>query len=248
VSIVDHLRNWLSSEENRAGAAAAGLAAAGGVWGVLQRVFGSLMTVFMYLFLVPLYAWFLLFELERITSFVRSCIPRNSRDQWTRVGSQMGEMLGSFFRGRMLVCLLKGIVLSITLASCGIPYWLLVGMLGGFLSLIPIVGPGIAYGLAFLLALLEFDPVGAFWRGALVITVGEVVEGYILVPKILGNSLGLHPVVVLASLMVFGAALGMFGLLIALPLMSAIVILVRELVLPAVREFAEEGSRPKKVP
>ena len=247
VSLVGRLREWVASDEGRAGAgaaAAAGLKAAGGVWGVLQRVFGSLITLFLYVFLVPLYAWFLLFELERITSFVRAYIPRGSRAQWGRIGSQMGEMLGNFFRGRLLVCLLKGVLLSLTMAACGIPYWLLVGMLGGFLSLIPFVGPAIAYGLAFLLALLEHEPVKALGLTAIVFAVGELIEGYVLVPKILGDSLGLHPVVVIASLMVFGVALGMFGLLIALPLMSAIVILVRELVLPALRDFAEDRDLP----
>lgn len=250
VALVERLREWVASDAGRAGAgaaAAAGLKAAGGVWGLLQHLFGSLITLFMYLFLVPLYAWFLLFELERITSFVRTYIPRRQRDQWGRIGSQMGEMLGSFFRGRLLVCLLKGALLSVTMAACGIPYWLLVGMLGGFLSLIPFVGPAIAYGLAFLLALLEHEAIGALGRTAIVFTVGELIEGYVLVPKILGDSLGLHPVVVIASLMVFGAALGMFGLLIALPLMSAIVILVRELVLPALRDFAEDRDRPGRL-
>lgn len=244
----ERVQSWFADDENRAGLTQAGVRAFGGVWGVLGRVFGSLLALATFAFLVPLYTWFLLFELERITSFVRSYIPRDQRARWSRIGDEMATMLGSFFRGRLLVCFLKGALLSVVLAVCGVPYALLVGMLAGFLSLIPFVGPAFGYALAFVLALLEFDPLGALWRAALVFAVGELVEGYVLMPKVLGDQLGLHPVVVLASLMIFGSALGMFGLLLALPITAAIVILARELVLPALRQFAEGRNAPKPAP
>jgi predicted PurR-regulated permease PerM len=241
--LVAGLREWLASEEGRAGAAEAGLRAAGGVWHVLERLFGSLVAGLTWLTLVPLYAWFLLFELERIAGFVRRHIPSRHRPQAERIGGAMTEMLASFFRGRLVVCLLKGVVLTLVMFFLGVPYALLLGMASGFLALVPFVGPAIGYGLAFLLSLLEHAALDASWRIAVVFSVGEVVEGYVLVPKILGESLGLHPVVVIASLTIFGSVLGMFGLLIALPLTAAIVILVRELVLPALRDFAAE-KRP----
>jgi predicted PurR-regulated permease PerM len=246
--IYDRVQAWLANEENRAGLTEAGVRAVGGVWGVIGKVFGSLLAVVTYLFLVPLYTWFLLFELERVTAFVRAHLPRDQRARWSRIGDEMATMLGSFFRGRLLVCFLKGALLSITLAACGVPYALLVGMLSGFLSLVPFVGPAFGYAFAFVLALLEFDPLGAVWRTAVVFTVGEMVEGYVLMPKILGDQLGLHPVVVLASMMIFGSAFGMFGLLLALPLTAALVILARELVLPALRQFAEGKNTPKPAP
>ena len=202
----------------------------------------SLVTVMSLVFLVPLYTWFLLFELERISSFVVGYIPRDQRTLWSRIGGQMAGMLGAFFRGRMLVCLLKGLLLTATMAALGIPYSLLVGMLGGFLSLIPVVGPGVGYLLAFLLALLVHDPLGASWRCAIVFAVGELGEGYVLMPKVLGEQLGLPPVVVLASLMIFGSALGMFGLLLALPLTAGSVILAKELLLPALKQWAEDRN------
>jgi len=235
---IERARQWITSDTG----AQAGIGAAGLVWGAVQGFFGSILAVLTFAFLVPLYTWFLLFELERVSSVVSSYIPRAYREQWTRIGAAMAEMLGSFFRGRLLVCLLKGVALSIVLVVLGIPYALLIGMLGGFLSLIPIIGPGIGYALALAVGLLTFDPVGALWRTGVVFAIGELLEGYLLIPKIIGDSLGLHPVVVLASLMIFGSALGMFGLLLALPLTAAIVILVRELVLPALKDVAEGRS------
>jgi predicted PurR-regulated permease PerM len=243
--VFERAKAWITSESGRADAAEAGIRAAGGAWVVVERIFGSLIVVLTLVFLVPLYTWFLLFELERISSFVARYIPRSQRQQWTRIGEQMAEMLGAFFRGRLIVCFLKGALLSLTMLAVGVPYSLLVGMLSGFLSLIPVVGPGVGYVLTFLLAMLSHDPAGAAWRTGVVFVLGEVGEGYVLMPKVLGDRLGLHPVVVLASLMICGSALGMFGLLLALPLTAAIVILTRELVLPALKAFADgSGAKP----
>ncbi|MCY3003814.1 MAG: AI-2E family transporter [Planctomycetota bacterium] len=239
--LFDRAKEWAFSKEG-SDAAQASLQAAGGVWHTLEVAFGSLVTVLSLVFLVPLYTWFLLFELERISSFVVGYIPRDQRTLWSRIGGQMAGMLGAFFRGRLLVCLLKGLLLTVTMAALGVPYSLLVGMLGGFLSLIPVVGPGVGYLLAFLLALLVHDPLGASWRCAVVFAVGELGEGYVLMPKVLGEQLGLPPVVVLASLMIFGSALGMFGLLLALPLTAASVILAKELLLPALKQWAEDRN------
>lgn len=238
------LQGWFAEEDRLASAGQAGLKAAGGAWAVVRRLFGSLLSLGLYLMLVPIYTWFLLFELDRISTFVRTYLPRRERQRFSRIGSQITEMLGNFFRGRMLVCLLKGLILAVAMWMLGIPYAFLLGVLSGFLSLIPFVGPTIGYGVAFLLALINHSLVDAAWRMALVYTVGELLEGYVLLPRVVGDSLGLHPVVVVASLMVFGAALGMFGMLLALPITAAAVILVRELVLPALKDFAEERSLP----
>ncbi len=243
--LFNYVRTWFSEEGRLEQAGEAGLRAAGGIWAVLRNLFGSILTFAGYLVLVPIYTWFLLFELERISDFVRKYIPRGDRERFANIGNQITEMLGSFFRGRMLVCLLKGLVLAVVLSLAGFPYALLVGMVSGFLSLVPFVGPAVGYGLAFLLGLLELSLVDALWRIAIVYTVGEVIEGYVLLPRVLGDSMGLHPIVVIVSLMVFGAALGMFGMLLALPLTSAVVILANELVLPVLREMAENDGAPR---
>ncbi len=240
-SFLARARDWITSSEG----ALAGLGAAEGAWRFAQGFFGSLLAALGFLLLVPLYTWFLLFELERISSFVGSLIPRSYREQWTRIGAAMQEMLGGFFRGRVLVAALKGAAVWLTLLVIGVPYSLLLGLLGGVLSFLPVIGPGIGHAFVFAVALMSFDPFGALWRTGLVFAIAEALEGYVLTPKILGDSLGLHTVVVFAALTIFGTALGMFGMLIALPLAAAIVILSRELVLPSLREFAEEAPRRK---
>lgn len=240
-SLVADVRAWIESQEG------ASALQPGNLWALVRRMFGSLISAAVFAFLVPVYTWFLLFELERIQGFVRSYLPAADREVAGRIGSQIAEVLGNFFRGRLLVCLIKGLLLAAVMALLGIPYAFLLGILSGLFSLIPFAGPAIGYGAAFLLALLEFEPAGAAWRVGAIFALGELVEGYVLLPYILGDKLGLHPLVVFLSLTVAGAALGMFGVLLALPLTATAIILTRELVLPLARDWAE-GRRPDSGP
>jgi predicted PurR-regulated permease PerM len=209
---------------------------------VAGNVFGSVLSFVTLLLLLPIYGYFLLFELERIHRFVRRHVPKDERERVTRIGTQIGEVIANFFRGRLLICVLKGSVIAFGLAVAGAPYPLFFGVLAGVLSLVPFVGPMSAFLVAAVFALQELAFVDAMlWVGGTFL-LGEILEGYVFIPKILGDSLGLHPVVVLVSVFAGGAALGMFGLLIAIPLTAALVILARELLLPALRQFADEDS------
>ena len=240
--LFEALRQWMSgdgAQEQRGQA----VAAAGGFLVVARKIGVSVLTFFGYLILVPIYTWFLLFELERIASFIRGYIPVSQRERFSSIGSQITEMLGNFLRGRLLVCLLKGLGLAVLLFIARVPYALVLGLMTGFLSLIPFVGSLIGYAMAFLLGLLEFSPLSAGIRVAIVASLGEVLENYVFIPKILGDSLGLHPVVVLVCVMIGGVALGFFGFLLALPLAATVIILARELVLPALRDLAEGRER-----
>jgi predicted PurR-regulated permease PerM len=181
-----------------------------------------------------------LFELGRVHGFVRRYVPRRERARVTRVGAQIGEVIATFFRGRLLVCLLKGAVLVVGLALAGFDYALLLGLAGGFLSLVPFVGPMLTGVVAFLIGLGDHGFVYTLVATVAVFTVAELVEGYVLIPKILGDSLGLHPVVILVSVFAGGAALGMFGFLIAIPLTATLVILAREFVLPVLAQLADD--------
>jgi len=230
----------------------AALESAGEVWPYVRAFFGSVVALATLVMLLPIYAYFLLFELDRIHAYVYRYIPRPEKDRFARIATAVGEVLANFFRGRLLVCLLKGLLISVGLLLVGVKYAFFLGLGSGFLALVPFVGPMAGFLVAWLLA--TFPPGGealaagigwggvgwALLRTGSVFAVAEILEGYVLLPKILGDSLGLHPVVVLASVFVGGAALGMFGFLIALPLTAALVIVARELVMPALGDFADE--------
>ncbi len=232
------------------GATALALENAPAVIVVMVNFFGSIMSLAALLLLLPLYSYFLLFELERIHRFVRRHVPKDERERLTRIGTQIGDVIANFFRGRLLVCVLKGAFLAFGLAVVGGPYPIFFGFMGGLLSLVPFVGPSLTFVLALVFGLQELSLINAVLRIGGVFLTAELLEGYVFIPKVLGDTLGLHPVVVLVSVFAGGAALGMFGLLIAIPLTAALVILAKELLLPALRQFADEDSHvdPPKRP
>jgi predicted PurR-regulated permease PerM len=213
-------------------------------------IFGGVIAFLSFIVLLPIYTYFLLFELERIHTFVQRYIPKTERDRVSMVGGQIGEVIGNFFRGRLAICMAKGLFISAGLGLCGVQYALLLGMSAGVLALVPFAGPFLAFVAAGLLALQqpkgdytqEFDLLGALWRTGVVYGLAELLEGYYLTPKILGESLGLHPVVVLVSIFAGGAAFGMFGILLALPVTAALVILFRVFVLPPLAQFADGAA------
>ncbi len=240
--IVQRIQHELTGLEGEAvtKAGKVGWDAAGGIAHFLAGLFGSFLALATFLFLLPIYTWFLLFELGNIHGFISRYLPRRDRDRFSRIGRQIGEVLASFFRGRLLVALLKGLYMTVFLWIVGVEYPLLIGLGSGFLSLLPFVGAFMGGGLAFAVANLSL-PFGSAVLWILVIFISaEMIEGYILIPKIIGDSLGLPPLVVLFSVFLGGAALGVFGLLLALPLTASLLILVREFVLPALAELADE--------
>jgi predicted PurR-regulated permease PerM len=219
-----------------------GLKAASGLGDALRGFLGSLLGIGGMIFLVPLYAYYLLFELGSMHSSMKRYLPKRDREKLANVGRQIGAMLAAFFRGRLLVCLLKGVILTVGLLIANVDYAFLFGMTGGLLSLIPIVGPLIGFLIAAVLTLAspDHDMLSALLRTGIVFGVGEMIEGYILMPKIIGDSLRMNEVEVLFYLMAGGASLGMLGVLIALPLAAAIKIVMSNIVLPALRDFSDE--------
>ncbi len=237
------IREWWSSwisDDSTADAAGLGTKLGTGAVFLFQQVFGNILAVGTLLILLPIYTYFLLFELERIHRFVARYLPRRDRERLVRIGSQIGEVLANFFRGRLLVCLAKGTFLAVGLWITGVDFALLLGLGTGFLSLIPFVGSAIGFVMALLVAMLEHSLGYAFVSVGSVFFLAEGLENYLLIPKILGNSLGLHPVIVIFSLMAGAASLGMFGLLVALPLTATLVILGREFLLPVLADLADE--------
>lgn len=213
----------------------------------LKEVFGGILSFGTLILLLPIYTYFLLFELERIHKFIARYLPRRDRERLVGIGTQIGEVLANFFRGRLLVCVAKGTFLAVGLWITGVDFALLLGLGTGFLSLIPFVGSAIGFVMALLVAMLEHSLGYAFIGVGTVFALAEVLENYLLIPKILGDSLGLHPIVVIFSLMAGAASLGMFGLLVALPLTATLVILGREFLLPVLADVADNDRGPPRM-
>ncbi len=194
-----------------------------------------------YSILVPLYMFFLLRGMNSIREAVYAHIPGRHREQVVHVLHRIHLAMSSFFRGKVLICLAKGVLTAIGLALLDVRLPLLFGLIQAVASLVPFVVLIVGWLPAMLFVLLDL---GLSWGTLIgvsaVYLVVEGLEGFVLTPYILGKETGLHPVVLILSLLVGGELFGMFGLIMAVPLVSILKILGQEYLLPPIRELAAE--------
>lgn len=179
------------------------------------------------LFITPVVAFYLLRDWDVIVDRIDRWLPRAEA---TVIRAQLAAIdgtLAGFARGQALVCLALAAWYAIGLTVVGLDFGLLVGIFAGLASFIPIVGALGGGALALALALIQFQTVGPILSVALVFGVGQVLEGQVLTPRLVGDRVGLHPVWIIFALMAGGASFGFFGLLIAVPFAAAVGVLVR---------------------
>ena len=196
----------------------------GSVWAGGQ----ALLDVLSLLVITPIVAFYLLLDWDRMTDKVRSWLPRDHRETIEGIGGDINEAIAGFVRGQGSVCLILGTYYAIGLSAAGLNFGLLIGMFSGIVSFIPFVGSLLGLLLAFGVALVQFWP--DFWWIALIVGIfasGQFIEGNFLQPKLVGESVGLHPVWLMFALSAFGLLMGFTGLLIAVPVAAALGVLVR---------------------
>ncbi|MCI0589413.1 MAG: AI-2E family transporter, partial [Planctomycetes bacterium] len=204
-----------------------GSAVARGALGIL----GTALTVLGWLIIVPLYTFFFLMRLEDVWAAFVEYLPGTHRDRVLKVLGDVHRMLIGFFRGRITTMFLKGVIVAGGLAFLGVPFWPVFGALAGLLTIVPAVGPILAGAPAVILSYSEDGVVSAGLVVGLLVA-AEIVEGYILIPKMIGKEVGLHPMAVITSVLIGAALLGVFGVVIAIPLAAAAKIVWTEFVLP----------------
>ncbi len=180
--------------------------------------------------LVPLLTFYLLSEWPRITEGAFGLLPERWRPTVGRIVGAIDLRIGAFVRGQLLVAAIMGGIYTLGLLVAGVDLALTLGLLSGGLFLLPFVGPTVAAILAVGLTLLEY---GIDWHVALVLGTylgAQAVEGMFLTPYLVGDSVGLHPLVVILAIVIFGDWLGIWGLVIALPATAALAVLAAELV------------------
>jgi predicted PurR-regulated permease PerM len=141
---------------------------------------------------------------------------------------QTDRAISGFVRGQTLVCIILGVFYAVALSAVGLNFGLLIGLLSGLISFIPYVGSITGFVLATGIALAQFWP---DWIWIVVVMgiflFGQFIEGNILVPKLVGDSVGLHPLWLMLALFAFGYLFGFVGLLLAVPLAATVGVLVR---------------------
>lgn len=203
-----------------------------------SSIFG-IVTLFV---IVPVVAVYLLLDWDRMITKIDTMVPRDHAPTIRQLASDVDRALAAFIRGMGTVCLILGTYYALALMLVGLQFGLVVGLIAGLVTFIPYLGSLIGGVLAIGLALFQFwngieivtDGVTTYstdWMRiglvAIVFVIGQVVEGNYLTPKLVGNSVGLHPVWLLFSLSVFGTLFGFVGLLVAVPLAAAIAVLIR---------------------
>lgn len=178
--------------------------------------------------ITPIVAFYLLVDWDDMIAAVDGWVPREHAATVRALGREVNTAMAGFIRGQGTVCLLLGFFYAVALSFAGLKFGLAIGLLAGALTFIPYAGALIGGVLAIGVALVQFWP--DFWPIALVAAIfglGQFLEGNFLSPKLVGKSVGLHPVWLMFALFAFGYAFGFVGLLLAVPLAAAAGVLVR---------------------
>ncbi len=177
---------------------------------------------------VPVVSFYLLLDWDKMVARVDALLPRDHAPVVRQLGREVDRVLAAFVRGQLSVCLVLGSFYAIALMLAGLQFGLIVGAIAGAITFIPYIGSLVGGTLAIGLALFQF---WGDWLSiglvAGIFVLGQFLEGNIITPRLVGNSVGLHPVWLLFALSAFGAVFGFLGLLVAVPVAAMIGVLIR---------------------
>jgi predicted PurR-regulated permease PerM len=195
--------------------------------GVLSSALGVISAI-VFIVVVPVVAFYLLLDWDKMVARIDAMLPLDHAPTIRRLGREIDTVLAGFVRGQVSVCLILGTFYAMALMAAGLQFGLVVGAIAGAITFIPYVGSIIGGTLAVGLALFQFwgdwMQIGII---AAIFAAGQFFEGNVLTPKLVGKSVGLHPVWLLFALSAFGSVFGFVGMLIAVPVAAAIGVLTR---------------------
>ena len=252
--VTDPSRPWLnrlvgdrfSAADQSAGelvAQGAGLATA-----VLAKVWSggtAVISIVSLLVITPVVAYYFIVDWPRIVAWLDRMVPRLEHDTIVSLAREADTAIAGFVRSQTLVCVLLGLFYALALSLTGLNFGLLIGLLSGLISFIPYVGSITGFVLSTGIAVAQFWP-DWIWIVLVmaIFLIGQFIEGNILVPKLVGDSAGLHPLWLIFALFAFGYLFGFVGLLLAVPLAAAMAVLVRF----ALRRYLESPLYTGKAP
>ncbi|WP_334178352.1 AI-2E family transporter [Pseudoxanthomonas sp.] len=218
----DRLTEWVRSHWQQAGGVAATL------FGYFSRSGFAVMAWVANLVLLPILTFYFLRDWDVLVERIAALVPRDHIATVTRLALESNEVLGAFLRGQFLVMLALGAIYAIGLSVVGLKVGLLVGIIAGLISFVPYLGTATGIVLGVIAALVQS---GGDWSlVALVMgvfVIGQMLEGYVLTPRIVGDRIGLHPVAVIFAIMAGGQLFGFLGMLLALPIAAIANVLLR---------------------
>lgn len=178
--------------------------------------------------LIPVVTFYLLRDWDILVAKLRGLLPRQQEALTVKLIGQCHEVLGAFMRGQLLVMLALGIVYAVGLMTIGLELGLLIGLLAGLASLVPYMGFAVGITAALVAGLFQFGVDFYPLLGIVVVfSVGQLLEGMLLTPLLVGDRIGLHPVAVIFAILAGGQLFGFIGVLLALPVAAVIMVLLK---------------------
>jgi len=179
------------------------------------------------LLLIPVIAFYLLKDIDRLTERIAKAIPPRHREQVTGLFSEIDRVIKDFLKGQLTVSMILAVIYSIGLTIFAVPMGIVIGLVAGFANMIPYLGLAIGLVPALLLSWLDAHSVAHLIGVAGTFTVAQILEGTVISPRVVGQKVGLHPVTVIVAILLGGHYFGFVGILAAVPAASVINVLTR---------------------
>lgn len=197
--------------------------------------------------LIPLYFFFIASQFDPLVDSFTNYIPASSRPRTLKVVGDMNEIVSTYFRSRVLISFIMGVLLSLGWAIVGVPFWFILGMAGGLLSLIPFASAAV-WPIAIALVALQANQTGAAFNlmsvvilPSIVFCVVQAIEGWFLTPLLQGRSLNMSAMAILIVVFIGGSIGGLYGLILCIPVAACVKILASQVFLPRLREWSAEN-------
>ena len=181
----------------------------------------------MNLTLIPVITFYLLRDWDDLVVKVHDLLPRRAAPTAQKLAIETDGVLAAFMRGQFYVMLALGVIYSMGLWLVGLNLALLIGMMAGIVSFVPYLGSIVGFTVACIAAILQFQDAVYLIPISIVFAVGQSLEGMLLTPWLVGDKIGLHPVAVMFSVLAGGQLFGFLGVLLALPVASVIMVVLR---------------------
>jgi predicted PurR-regulated permease PerM len=222
------------------------------VWGLARRglttvfsMIGTVLGIGLLTFLIPFYFFFFSLWYPDVVKFGRQLLPKRNKERVLELLVKMDNVVAGFVRGRIVISFIMGILLAIGWMICGVPYAIPVGIVVGIFCAVPYLG---GVGIPLAIALLFYKQLGVpadermAWWGillwpTLVFAIVQLIEGYVLTPAIAGKATKLDPVTIVVVVLAGGSVLGVYGMLLAIPIAACGKILVTEVLMPRIRAW-----------
>jgi predicted PurR-regulated permease PerM len=179
------------------------------------------------LVLIPVVTFYLLRDWDVMVAKIDQLLPRTYQPTIARLARESDAVLGAFVRGQLLVMIALGVFYGVALWAVGLDVGPLIGMIAGLVSFVPYLGFITGLFASLIAALVQYHDWQHLAMVLVVFGIGQVLEGYVLVPKLVGGKIGLHPVAVIFAILAFGQLFGFLGVLLALPMASVLMVLLR---------------------